>query len=246
MAVELVMFDFQLFMMLFFLFLFLFLYIVTPVTAAVTTTTTTTSPKCPPPTPPRTLMYNGWSQRMQAVSRLRWYNITDLTDCCHQLRTLLLSPDYLEHVAEEVRAYQLDHIFHQLRGGECPASHLRRFPLDALYVCEGIGDWGLRVDRLQMSMNLALFPERLGRSYPNIQSPGDADLTVFDALHDILEAIGGMIDVIDRTEFEERYRLNWIPAAPHHHHHHQQHQSPATTAGIGRGGHHFYPPPQQN
>ncbi|KAJ8656752.1 hypothetical protein O0I10_007599 [Lichtheimia ornata] len=198
-------------------------------------------------------MYTGWSQRMNAVSRLRWYNVNDLTDCCHQLRTLLLSPDFLENVvAQDVRPYQHQHIFHLLRGGECPASHLRRFPLDVLYVCEGIGDWGLRVDRLQMAMNLALFPERLDRAYPNIQTPGDADLTVFDALHDILEAIGGMVDLIDRNEFEERYHLNWIPAA--HHHHHHPHQSTTTTtttaAGTGRGGHHhhFYPPPppQQN
>ncbi|KAI7881166.1 hypothetical protein K492DRAFT_194549 [Lichtheimia hyalospora FSU 10163] len=181
-------------------------------------------------------MYTGWNQRMQAISRLRWYNVSDLTECCHQLRTLLLSPEFLDNVAQDARPFHQQRLTNLLQGGECPASHIQRFPIDGLYVCEGIGEWGLRVDRLQMTLHLALFPERLQRMYPNIQSPGDAELTVFDALHDILECIGGMVDVIDRNEFEERYHLNWITASRH----------PTGASGSGHPPlqHHYYPPQQ--
>lgn len=139
--------------------------------------------------------YRHWHQRADMASCLRWYRVEDIIVHVHLLRGWIMNADVQQQTPPGLNPSP-------------PVCRLRRFPEDA-HVCEAIGGWGLRLDRLALSLLLLHEPARLERAYPHTTTPGEAEIAVLDMIDDILRAVETYEDVFTRESFENRYDLQW-------------------------------------
>ncbi|KAI8136985.1 hypothetical protein BJV82DRAFT_525993 [Fennellomyces sp. T-0311] len=145
-------------------------------------------------------MYQNWDHKAtMVVTRLKWYRVEDIVkfaqDVCNYILTTAGKPS-------ECYAPKLP-------GTVCPAEANRQFPPNELYICEGIGDWSYRINILLLSLSMVVHTNKLQRKYPNIETPGEAELTLLATAAEVLIAVEQMQDIVDRGMFERRYSLRW-------------------------------------
>ncbi|ORZ01399.1 hypothetical protein BCR43DRAFT_542332 [Syncephalastrum racemosum] len=139
--------------------------------------------------------YRQWHQRADMVSALRWYKLEDIITHVHVLREWIMNADVEQQPPPRLSPSP-------------PVCRRRRFS-ESAYVCEAVGGWGLRLDRLALSLLLIYEPARLGRGYPNTATPGEGEVAVLETIDDILKAAETYEDVFTRDAFEDRYDLDW-------------------------------------
>ncbi|KAL0092357.1 hypothetical protein J3Q64DRAFT_1672323 [Phycomyces blakesleeanus] len=147
-------------------------------------------------------MYNNWSKRANIVSSfLHWYKIESIVDYLQSLR------DYIIHPGDDHKNIKA---IPTLVRTECPVGTESRFPEDGLFVCQGYGKWGLKIDIIQIFVDTIVHPKRLERSYWNLSSQGQSEEILLSLIDDLFQIIEQMSDVVDRASFEKRYGLQWV------------------------------------
>ncbi|KAI9488774.1 hypothetical protein BDB00DRAFT_877131 [Zychaea mexicana] len=145
-------------------------------------------------------MYSDWDAKTETIAnRLNWYRVDDLIEFVHQI---------CEFVIKSMGKMS-DSYAPKLAVSRCPAQYNVRFPAEELYVCEGTGNWSFRINTLLLSLSLVLYPNKLQRKYIDINTPGDAEMTLLTAASEILFCIEQMHDLFDRGTFENRYAVQW-------------------------------------
>lgn len=155
-------------------------------------------------------MYTNWEeQALDSLAAIKWYPVTEVVAYLNSLRQYLintpgkLSRSYipmLDRGTDEETYIQV-----------LPAKKNQRFPPNTFYICEAIGDWGLKLDNIALLTNIMINTNRLERKYPNINSPGDLEDRAFTLMHDLIRMLQDRTYFINRQKFEERYGLNWTP-----------------------------------
>lgn len=90
-----------------------------------------------------------------------------------------------------------------------PAKENQRFPSDGIYICEAIGEWGLKLDRLALMSNIMVNTNRLERRYPHVDTAGELEERGMVLIHELMRMIVDRVDFINRQTFETRYNLKW-------------------------------------
>lgn len=147
----------------------------------------------------RFVMYINWNERIEVVKTLKWYRLDDLLVYLHTLRENLVTT-----------VGRLSHSYMPKLEPVCPASPESRFPDNTIFICEGYGDWGARIDRLQLTISIVLHANKIDRKYPGVRTQGDAEIAVLDCIDDLLKTVEETKDVFVRCTFEERYKLQWV------------------------------------
>ncbi|CAO3598303.1 unnamed protein product [Absidia cylindrospora] len=148
-------------------------------------------------------MYYITSIRFKAACELRWYSVTAVLKYVHELRDFILQGNSkLSSVYLPTLPFYV--------GSELFDLH-KRFPENTYYICEGIGSWNFRMQRLQLLSSIATNANRLQRHYEGISTLGSTEVAILVDVDDILSAIEAADFLVDRIEFENRYQLTWEP-----------------------------------
>ncbi|KAI9251895.1 hypothetical protein BDA99DRAFT_425746, partial [Phascolomyces articulosus] len=146
-------------------------------------------------------MYNNWDCKMDIITNhLRWYRTADLITFVHQVCEFVI-----RSIGRMSEAYAPN-----LIQSECPARPNVRFPQNDLYICEGVGGWSYRINTLLLALSIVLHPNKLHRGYPEVETPGDAEMALLASAADVIGSIERLQDIIDRNTFEQRYEIQWI------------------------------------
>lgn len=153
-------------------------------------------------------MYTNWEeQALDSLTAIKWYPVAVVVDYLNSLRQYLIntpgkiSDSYIPMLGsgtEEETDIQV-----------LPANKNQRFPPDIFYICEAIGDWGLKLDNIALLTNIMINTNRLERKYPNINTPGDLEDRAFTLMHDLMRMLQNRTHFINRQKFEARYDLSW-------------------------------------
>lgn len=92
---------------------------------------------------------------------------------------------------------------------DLPAKENQRFPSNQVYICEAIGEWGLKLDRLALMSSIMVNTNRLERRYSDVDTAGELEERGMLMIHELMRMIVDRVDFIDRQKFETRYDLSW-------------------------------------
>ncbi|KAI8078159.1 uncharacterized protein B0P05DRAFT_111839 [Gilbertella persicaria] len=129
-------------------------------------------------------MYRKWE--MQTIQALKWYPVTSVIDYLHKVRTCIIHDKQLSLESLLCCAF--------------PARKTRRFPMEVSYLCEGIGDWHLKLGLVHLFLHSIRRHDR---------SVGHIHIDVLWLINDLLRSFETQKDVITRSKFEARYQLIW-------------------------------------
>ncbi|KAG1472748.1 hypothetical protein G6F56_001346 [Rhizopus delemar] len=146
-------------------------------------------------------MYNNWDTQSKHLFRLKWYKVDDLIKYLDDTRTFVtrtpgkLADTYLPTLVNQ----------------ELPVDHNKRFPETEDWLCEGLGEWNVKYDMLQLALNVALSPNRLGRVYPKYKTQGDTEFYCVFVINELLQLLAAPepSQVIKRHTFEQKYGFHW-------------------------------------
>ncbi|SAM02673.1 hypothetical protein [Absidia glauca] len=142
-------------------------------------------------------MYVDGSLRLDTAKHLRWYRVKDVLAYLHQVRAYLLHSDM----------FQLP----SLRPAAPPVSNsAKRFPSNTVYICEGIGEWNSRLQKMQHLTSVLVHPHRLSKGYHQSRSLGNAELLLLRLINASLLAYEAADSFVDRALFENRYSMVWV------------------------------------
>jgi hypothetical protein len=183
-------------------------------------------------------MYTNWEDNsMYVIGTLKWYSVTSVVEYLHELRQFIIDtpgkygasylPRLEEIAAAEIGFTVVDGILEEegsrshnapickdrsdsLGSHNLPASKDSRFPSDSSYICEAIGDWSLRLDKLALAANVMVNTNRLERKYRDFDTAGDVELYAIVSINQLLQMIHDHVSFINRDVFEQRYGLQWL------------------------------------
>ncbi|GAN04282.1 hypothetical protein MAM1_0059d03742 [Mucor ambiguus] len=172
-------------------------------------------------------MYKNWQEQgLSSFTAIRWYRVEEVIQYLHDLRRYIIytpgkmSSAYMPMLqkgdsqgCDEHGQGTEDHGMPQRQAHEhkqgLPAKENQRFPSHEVYICEAIGEWGLKLDRLALMSSVMVNTNRLERGYSHVDTVGDLEEHVMVMLHGLKRMIVDRVDFVSRQQFEARYDLNW-------------------------------------
>ncbi|KAI9252449.1 hypothetical protein BY458DRAFT_358222 [Sporodiniella umbellata] len=147
------------------------------------------------------LMYVNWSSQSSFIACLKWYDINELIIYLQSVR---------EFIIKTPGKLALSYL-PTLNKKECPVDCDRRFPDGETWVCEGFGEWNTKYDMLCLALHVALYPNRLDRSYPHYKTQGETECYCIALINDLLCILASQEpgQMIKRFIFEQRFGLQW-------------------------------------
>ncbi|KAI8974358.1 hypothetical protein BDB01DRAFT_405937 [Pilobolus umbonatus] len=154
-------------------------------------------------------MYTNWEKYSTLISSFEWYSVIDTIKHLQGIRSFIINtPDKLS----SIYAPQLNPI---------ELTNVSRFP-DEGYLCEGIGDWHLKLDLLHLTLSTLYHHNKMTREYEDFKTIGQAEKYCMILIHDLLTSIYAMTEVVRQDTFETKYGLKWDQA------HHKDSEEPIT------------------
>ncbi|KAI8977633.1 hypothetical protein BDF20DRAFT_836415 [Mycotypha africana] len=151
------------------------------------------------------MTYTNWETHiLPSLSLFRWYKLSDVVDYLHNIRDTVI----LFENRPDAKSIQKP-VHYPL-----PASLNQRFPEHEIYLCEGIGDWHLKLDLLRL-LSAKLFNKIYNNnSIENendslFNSTGHIEICILKVSNQLLQLIEQRTDLITRSKFELRYNLLW-------------------------------------
>lgn len=202
-------------------------------------------------------MYKNWKEQgLDSLTAIKWYRVSEVVQYLHDLRRYIictpgkLSTSYMPMLQkedspieneQEPEAQAEGDVLMMLQNNEpiqgLPAKESQRFPLNEVYICEAIGEWGLKLDRLALMTSIMVNTNKLERRYSNVLTAGDLEEHGMAMIHDLMRMIVDRVDFVNRQKFETRYDLNWqmeLEQAPQQNQSHQSITDSSTTNHIKR------------
>lgn len=153
--------------------------------------------------------YTNWEDISPLLSSLYWYSVQDLVKYLHDLkRYIIRTPAKFS----ETHAPKLPE-------KAAPAKRHERFPGRGSYLCEGIGNWNVELNLLELSAYVMINQNRITRDYPSYKTPGEAEVYAITKINQLLQIIHQNQVQEDyhqapitfgQQEFEEYYGLIWV------------------------------------
>lgn len=113
-----------------------------------------------------------------------------------------------------------------------PAQESQRFPSHEAYICEAIGEWGLKLDRLELTSSIMVNTNRLERRYPRVDTVGELEYQGLKMIHELMQMVADRVDFVSRQQFEARYDLNWQETEEEEHEQTSQQRSTAESSNA--------------
>jgi hypothetical protein len=167
-------------------------------------------------------MYTNWEDNsMYVVDTLKWYPVSKVVEYLHELRKFIIETpgkygaSYLPRL-EDIAEPQVDFTVVDAPGSSSngshniPASKDNRFPDEICYICEAIGEWGVRLDKLALAANIMVNPNRLERKYPDFDTAGVLEHYAIVSINQLLHMVHENVSFVNQEVFEERYGLKWL------------------------------------
>ncbi|CEP12871.1 hypothetical protein [Parasitella parasitica] len=153
-------------------------------------------------------MYSNWEeQALNSLVAIKWYSVIEVIRYLDCLRLfIIMTPGKLSETYMPMLVWEDEHDVHN---HGLPARKDARFPSDQVYICEAIGDWGLRLDNLALISSIMVNTNKLERKYPHVTTPGDLEQHALRMIDELRRMVQGRIDFINRQKFEARYNLDW-------------------------------------
>ncbi|KAI8647038.1 hypothetical protein BD408DRAFT_409108 [Parasitella parasitica] len=153
-------------------------------------------------------MYSNWEeQALSSLTTIKWFSIAEVISYLDNLRRfIILTPGKLSEVNMPMLHREIKNDIHNQ---SLPARQNKRFPDSNAYVCEAIGDWGLKLDNLALISSVMVNTNRLKRGYSHINSPGDLEQFALEMIHELRRMVQDRVDFVNRQTFEARYGLGW-------------------------------------
>ncbi|KAI8639971.1 hypothetical protein BD408DRAFT_370687, partial [Parasitella parasitica] len=153
-------------------------------------------------------MYSNWEeQALDSLTTIKWYPVAEVIRYLDSLRRfIIMTPGKLSETYMPMLHRGGEHDMHHQ---DLPASKSERFPKYEAYICEAIGDWGLKLDSLALISSIVVNTNRLERKYPHVNSPGDLEQLALGIIHELRGMVQDRIDFVNRQKFEARYDLDW-------------------------------------
>lgn len=146
-------------------------------------------------------MYKNWEETI-TIPKFDWYPVSILVKFLHDLR---------DHIVSNDSAKVLPFKISSLEKTPLPASRNERFPENDAYLCEGIGDLTEKLDRLHLTINVLMNPQRLERKYMEYKTVGEVEMYILKSINQLLCELELKSDmIITREAFESRHRLFWM------------------------------------
>lgn len=137
--------------------------------------------------------YVQWNMQAPIIPQsFMWYQTNNLIYYLHHLRRCVLSNEneylILQHEA-------------------IPATEYCRFPNDASYMCEAIGDWNIHFDTLSAYLNILTGVKALENS--RFQTIDQVEIMVLEKVNVLLQCASQKKNLMTQARFEEMYSLAW-------------------------------------
>lgn len=161
--------------------------------------------------------YENWeSQSIYITPSLYWYNVNQLVNNLHEIRSCIISGTNNSSNDMKTKSRLLS-LLSQLQQIQqtVPATRTTRFPNDTTFLCEGISNWHVDLDLLSLALNSMTLEEKKGkkRQLLGFETMGQVEMFAIEKINLILTSIAGdqNNNLITRQRFEqELYGLNWV------------------------------------
>ncbi|CEP12585.1 hypothetical protein [Parasitella parasitica] len=159
-------------------------------------------------------MYRNWEEQdLNSLTTIKWYPIAKVISYLDNLRQFIIRSPGVPNESNMPMLHRGTE--YDLHYQSLPARKNERFPVDEAYICEAIGDWGLKLDNLALISSVMINTNRLKRKYPKIDSPGDLEHLALEKVHEIRRMVQGKVDFVNRQIFEALYTLDWTDEDAH-------------------------------
>jgi len=153
-----------------------------------------------------------------------WYDVDELMSAISDMRGQNLG-------VQSIRDQSLQKL-HKRAIFRAPYSDTERFPLNKIYICEAVGNWGKTLQQLRAALMFKdernvgnargdpnngagtnVKPAANGGGSPPEQQQNDAFNAAINATTTIMDEIVKFQDLLDQFSFETRYTNKWYPLA---------------------------------
>lgn len=166
-------------------------------------------------------MYLNWEEKsMYVIDSLKWYPVSKVVQYLHDLRRFIIDTpgkygiSYLPRLEDIAELLPTDLTVTGTTDNNgslnIPASKEHRFPYEICYICEAIGDWSLKLDKLALAANIMVNPSRLERKYPDLETAGDLEHYAIVVINQLLHMLSDRESFVNQEIFEELYGLQWV------------------------------------
>ncbi|KAI9255440.1 hypothetical protein EDC94DRAFT_696533 [Helicostylum pulchrum] len=137
--------------------------------------------------------YQNWRQQSPFIPQtLKWYHVNDMMIYLHRMRS---------HIFERSN-------IPNLLSCDAPVAENYRFPKDTSYMCEGIGNWNIYLDKLLLCLSILKNSKRMQES--DFKTIGQVELFALEMINHLLQSIAQTENLLTCQTFEEMYKIVWI------------------------------------
>lgn len=138
--------------------------------------------------------YQNWQIHSLYIPHLhKWYRVNELMNYLQKLRSYFLEGANLPN---------------NLINHEIPIAEYERFPSDTSYMCEGIGEWNVHFDKLQLCLSILRRSKRLDESI--FETIGEVEMFALERINLLMRCIAQESNLLTRDKFEKMYGLEWV------------------------------------